>query len=210
MKRLLRYLAYAALAAALSLAVAAYVFYRSLLPAEPPARPTATLPPLVRGAVQLVLGRDGKAALARVHLDRLGDRGRPPDEGYQKHRLRVVALSAWLSLHWSADEIADAYAAQVSVGGDRIGLDSGAQALFAKSLPQLAPHEVALLMGLAWSPRELDPACHPERARAARDAFLTHMAAAHLVASDALPALQAMPVHVQERCLDASATEGGG
>ena len=209
MKRLLKYLAYTALAVTLLLAVGVYAVYRSLLPADLPARPTATLPPVVRGAVQLGLGRDAKAAMARLHLDRLEDRGRLPREGYQKRRLRVLALSAWLTLHWSAGEVADAYAAQVSIGGDRLGLASGAEALFGKALQQLAPHEVALLMGLAWSPQGLDPACHPERARSARDAFLTHMAAAHPVAADAVPAMQAMPVHVLERCLGPSTAEDG-
>jgi hypothetical protein len=208
-KRLLKYLAYTALSATLLLALGAYAAYRSLLPADLPAKSTTTFPPIVRGSVQLVLGGDANAALARLHFDRLGNRGRLPSEGYQKSRLRERALGTWLSLHWSADEVADAYAAQVSVGGDRFGLGSGAQALFAKSLPQLAPHEVALLMVLAYSPGELDPACHPERARAARDAFLTHMAAAHLVAADAVPALQAMPVHILEPC-PPSAAEGGG
>lgn len=205
MKRVLRYLAYTALAMTLLLTLGAYAVYRSLLPADLPARPTTTLPPLVRGAVQVALGGDDTAAMARLHLGRLQDRGNVPREHYMKGRWRAFALGVWLSLHWSASEVVDAYAAQVGVGGDRVGLDSGAQALFAKSLPQLAPHEVALLMGYAWSPRELDPACHPERARAARDAFLTHMAAAHLIAADAVPAMQAMPVRVLERCMEEAA-----
>jgi hypothetical protein len=203
-KRWLRYVAYAALAVTLLLATGAYAVYRSLLPADLPERPTPSVPPMVRGAVQVMLGPNAKATLARLHLGRLQDQGRLPQERLMKWRWRVLALEAWLSLHWSAEEVADAYAAQAWLGDDRIGLASGAQALFAKPLHQLAPHEVALLMGLAWSPQELDPACHPEQAREARDAFLTNMAAAHLIAAEAVPAMQAMPVQVLDRCLTSS------
>lgn len=210
MKQLLRYAAGAVLAVTLLVAAGAFAVYRSLLPADLPARPTTSVPPMVRGAVRLLLGPDGTATLARLHLDRVDERGGLPREHYQKRRLRVRALRAWLSLHWSADEIADAYAALVPVDGGRVGLAAGSQSLFGKPLHQLAPHEVALLMGLAWSPQELDPACHPEQAREARDAFLTNMAAAHLIAAEAVPAMQAMPVQVLDRCVAPGAPEAGG
>ena len=143
-------LAAAALAVTVLLAGGAYAFYRSLLPSDLPDRPTTTLPPMVGKAVRLLLGGDANRSLARLHLDRLQSEGKlPNDEGYQKWRLRIDAMKTWLDLHWSADDVIRAYAERVDVGGDRIGLASGAEALFAKSLPQLAPHEVALLMGVA-------------------------------------------------------------
>lgn len=45
MKRVLRYLAYTALAMTLLLTLGAYAVYRSLLPADLPARPTTTCRP---------------------------------------------------------------------------------------------------------------------------------------------------------------------
>jgi hypothetical protein len=209
-RRWLIYLAAAALAATVLLAGGAYAFYRSLLPSDLPARPTTTLPPMVRRAVNLSLGGDAKRAMARLHLDRLQAEGRLPiDEGYQKWRLRIDAMKTWLDVHWPADDVIHAYAERVDVGGDRIGLASGAEALFAKSLPQLAPHEVALLMGVAYAPSKLDPACHPVEARKARDAFLAHMADARIVAAEDLPSLQAMPVDVRLRCAEAAIGNAG-
>jgi hypothetical protein len=179
---------------------ALWAVYRSLLPADLPARPAPTLPPLVRGAVPLLLGPDARGAFARVHLDRLDDGGRLPRDGYQKRRFRVRALRQWLAIHFTDDEVAEAWAAAVPMGGDRVGLAAGARALFGKTLAQLAPHEVAVLMAAAYAPLEHDPACHPDETRAARDVFLSRMAAKGLFPPGSVAAQQAMPVRVVEPC----------
>ena len=200
MRRFLEYLGYAALAAVLLIAGGAYAFYRSLLPAELPARPTTRVPPLVRGALRLALGKDNKKEVARLHMDHLEERRVLPRETIMRWRMRVLALEGWLAIHFSADEVVDAYAERVPVGDDRVGLAAGAQALFGKPLHRLAPHEVAVLTGVASRTGGLDPACRPEEARERRDAFLHYMARARLVAADALAAQQAMPVRVLVPC----------
>jgi membrane carboxypeptidase/penicillin-binding protein PbpC len=183
----------------------AYAFYRSLLPSELPARPATRVPPLVRGALQLALGKESRRTVARLHMDRLQERRLLPHEALTRWRMRVLALDAWLRIHFSADEVVDAYAERVPVGDDRVGLAAESQALFGKPLHELAPHEVAVLAGVAWAPERLDPACRTEDAREARDAFLGHMVDARLLAGDALAAQRAMPVRVLVPCLEPTA-----
>lgn len=210
MKRLLRYVAYAALGVVLLVVGAAYAFYRSLLPPELPARPTTRVPPLVRGVVRVALGEDGRAVVARLHLFGLEERHVLPHETLTRWRMRVLALDTWLRIHFSADEVVDAYAERVPIGGGRVGLAAGAQALFGKPLHVLAPHEAAVLAGAAWAPERLDPACHPEDSRRARDAFLGHMADAGLVEPGALSAQRAMPVRVLVPCREPGTPLGDG
>ena len=196
LKPLLVRAAYGALTAVLLAACAGYAVYRSLLPAELPMRPVPTAPPLVRGAVRVLLGPTAREETARVYLDQRRELNR---EGYQKRRWRVAALARWLAIHWSDDEVAEAYATQVPMG-DRVGLAAGAQRLFARPLAQLPPDEVALLMVVARAPEQMQPACHPDAAGEARNALLSRMADAQLVPPGALAALQAKPVAVLEPC----------
>ena len=203
--RLFKLLAYAAAVAVALAALAAYLFYRSLLPRELPAKAPA-MPPMVRAAVLAMLGPHARAGVARFHLDRLEERGALPGAGYQKERLRVAALERWLR-RWSDDDVADAYAALVSSGDDHASLVAQNQALFGKPLEQLAAHEAALLMVKVQAPRHYDPACHPDAALEARNALLTRMAG---VGDEALAKAKAMPIDVLERCTQPMAERDAG
>ncbi|MFL5351813.1 transglycosylase domain-containing protein [Archangium sp.] len=104
-------------------------------------------------------------------------RSRPGPEARSPRNwhLRGLALSVWLSRHWSAEEVLTAYAEGVWFGRDLTGLDAAARRYFGKPPGQLVLHEAALLAGLPQSPERNDPFCHPERARQRRDVVLSRL-----------------------------------
>lgn len=105
---------------------------------------------------------------------------RAPRPGQEQPRmrewhLRGLALSVWLSRHWSAEELLTAYAEGAAFGRNLTGLDAAARRYFDKAPGQLALHEAALLAGLPQSPKRYDPFCHPERALQRRDVVLSRL-----------------------------------
>jgi penicillin-binding protein 1B len=89
---------------------------------------------------------------------------------------------------------------RVYLGDDRVGLADACRHYFNKPLPNLAPQELALLAALMRSPNALHPACHPERALAARNAMLERMEEAGLLDAEAVQAAMARPLHVVVGC----------
>lgn len=138
--------------------------------------------------------------LVRGHLGALTTDGElPPDSTIRRH-IREMALTTSLSLSWTREELTDAYGAVVWTGDNRYGLEAGAQYFFGQAVADLSPARLALLIALVRSPRRLDPACHPDRALEARNAFLGRMNAASLMSSSAVAASMSQPLGVSAHC----------
>ncbi|MFY0582830.1 transglycosylase domain-containing protein [Cystobacter fuscus] len=108
---------------------------------------------------------------------------RPGREGVRPlHRIfQELALTVWISRHWSAEELLTAYAEGAPFGRGLIGLDAAARRYFGTEPERLALHEAALLAGLPQSPSRYDPRYHPEAALRRRDFVLTRLLSAGLI-----------------------------
>ena len=91
-------------------------------------------------------------------------------------KLLEVPMAMLLELHYSKDEILEAYLNEVYLGqeGARAihGFGLAAQYYFAQPIQELKLHQVALLAGLVKGPSYYDPRRHPERAKKRRDLVL--------------------------------------
>ena len=91
-------------------------------------------------------------------------------------KLMEVPMAVLLDLHYSKDEILEAYLNEVYLGqeGSRAihGFGLAAQYYFAQPLQELQLHQTALLAGLVKGPSYYDPRRNPERAKQRRDLVL--------------------------------------
>jgi hypothetical protein len=108
---------------------------------------------------------------------------RPWREGERRlHRMfQEIALTIWISRHWSAEEVLTAYAQGASFGKHTLGLDAAARSYFGKPPEQLALHEAALLAGLPQSPSRYDPLRRPEAALKRREYVLRRLRTSGLI-----------------------------
>lgn len=121
---------------------------------------------------------------------------RPQREGEQ-HLDRIfqeLALTIWLSRHWTAEEVLTAYAEGAGFGKDIIGLDAAARRYFGKQPEQLALHEAALLAGLPPSPSRYDPFLRPEAALERREYVLGRLRASGLISEAQLEEAREQPL----------------
>lgn len=93
-----------------------------------------------------------------------------------KRKLKEICMALLLELHYSKDEIMEAYLNEVHLGqdGNRAvhGFGLGAQFYFNKPLSELQSHEVALLAGLIKGPSYYNPRRNPDRSKARRNLVL--------------------------------------
>jgi penicillin-binding protein 1B len=94
-------------------------------------------------------------------------------------KLMELPMAVLLELHYSKDEILEAYLNEVYLGqeGSRAihGMGLGAQYYFSQPIQELQLSQVALLAGLVKGPSYYDPRRHPERAKQRRDLVLRVM-----------------------------------
>jgi penicillin-binding protein 1A len=138
--------------------------------------------------------------LVRVHLGRLASSGVLPRKREITRHFRELALASWLSLWWTRDEMVDAYGAVVWMGGRRFGLEAGAQHFYGQHISELSPPRLGMLIAMVRSPGRFDPACHPERALDARNAFLARMSTASLLSASEVATAMAAPLGVTTAC----------
>lgn len=97
-------------------------------------------------------------------------------------KLREAALSVWVEIRYSKDEILEAYLNRVYLGQDGgraiHGFGRAAQFYFGKDVSSLTVPEAALLAGIIRAPNSHSPFRHPARARARRDQVLGFLHAA--------------------------------
>jgi Transglycosylase len=90
--------------------------------------------------------------------------------------LSQVATMARLTREWDADALLDTLATTSPFGRNKWrGVDQASQAFFGHAADQLSPAEATLLSVQIPDPADLDPWCHPDRAKSARDAVLAKM-----------------------------------
>ena len=92
-------------------------------------------------------------------------------------KMLEMPMAVLLELHYSKEEILEAYLNEVYLGqsGNRAihGFGLGAAYYFAQPLHELELHQLALLAGLVKGPSYYDPRRHPERAKQRRNLVLT-------------------------------------
>lgn len=91
-------------------------------------------------------------------------------------KLTEIPMAVLLDIHYSKDEILEAYLNEVYLGqaGSRAvhGFGLASQYYFAQPIQELKLHQVALLAGLVKGPSYYDPRKNPERATARRNLVL--------------------------------------
>ncbi len=91
-------------------------------------------------------------------------------------KLLEMPMAMLLELHYSKDEILEAYLNEVYLGQDGAraihGFGLGAHYFFAQPIEELKLHQVALLAGMVKGPSYYDPRRHPERAKQRRNLVL--------------------------------------
>ena len=91
-------------------------------------------------------------------------------------KLLEIPMAMLLELHYSKEDILEAYLNEVYLGqeGARAihGFGLAAQYYFAQPLAELKLHQLALLAGLVKGPSYFEPRRHPERAKGRRDLVL--------------------------------------
>lgn len=91
-------------------------------------------------------------------------------------KLLELPMAMLLELHYSKDEILEAYLNEVYLGQDGAraihGFGLGAHYFFAQPLHELKLHQLALMAGMVKGPSYYDPRRHPERATQRRNLVL--------------------------------------
>lgn len=91
-------------------------------------------------------------------------------------KLLELPMAVLLELHYSKDDILEAYLNEVYLGQDGAraihGFGLGATYFFGKPLQELKLHQVALMAGMVKGPSYYDPRRHPERALKRRNLVL--------------------------------------
>ncbi|HVT35826.1 MAG TPA: transglycosylase domain-containing protein, partial [Nevskiaceae bacterium] len=98
-----------------------------------------------------------------------------PDRSF-KRKLTEVCMALLLELHYSKDEILEAYMNEIQLGQDGgrsvNGFGLGAQFYFNKPVSELRSHEIALLVALAKGTSYYNPHRNPQRALERRNLVL--------------------------------------
>lgn len=112
-------------------------------------------------------------------------------------------MAVLLELHYSKEEILEAYLNEVFLGqdGQRAihGFGLAAQYFFNQPLAELQLDQVALLVGMVKGPTYYNPRRHPERALARRDLVLDLLAEQGVVSQEQADAAKKKPLGVTAR-----------
>lgn len=104
-----------------------------------------------------------------------------------RRKIKEAFMALLLELHYSKEEILQAYLNEVYLGqsGRRSinGIALASRFYFAKNVQQLDLSEVALLVGMVKGPSYYNPFRHPQRARERRDLVLGIMAELNIISS---------------------------
>jgi penicillin-binding protein 1B len=115
-------------------------------------------------------------------------------------KLMELPMAVLLDLHYSKDEILEAYLNEVYLGqeGSRAipGFGLAAQYYFGQPIQELQLHQVALLAGLVKGPSYYDPRRNPERAKERRNLVLSVLRDEGTISNDVYLSASAMPLGV--------------
>lgn len=117
-----------------------------------------------------------------------------------QRKLIEIPMALLLELHYTKDQILEAYLNEVYLGQDGAraihGMGLAARYWFGQPLDELAPHQLALLVGMLKGPSYYDPRRRPERALERRNTVLTVAHEQGLLGDRPLAALLARPLDV--------------
>ncbi len=112
-------------------------------------------------------------------------------------------MAVLLELHYSKEEILQAYLNEVFLGqdGQRAvhGFGLASQYFFSQPMAELKLHQVALLVGMVKGPTYYNPRRNPERALERRNLVLDLLAAQNVVTVEQAEAAKQMPLGVTKR-----------
>ncbi|MFV8571849.1 penicillin-binding protein 1B [Marinobacter sp. SBS5] len=112
-------------------------------------------------------------------------------------------MSILLELHYEKDDILETYLNEVYLGQAGVrsihGFGLASQFYFGERLKDLAPHQMALLVGMVKGPSYYNPRRHPKRATARRNLVLDEMAEAGLLTEQEANAAKAKPLGVSAK-----------
>ncbi len=112
-------------------------------------------------------------------------------------------MSLLLEMHYSKQEILEAYLNEVFIGqdGQRAvhGFGLASQFFFSQPLSELKLHQVALLVGMVKGPSYYNPRRYPDRALERRNLVLDLLAQQGVVTTEQAEAAKKMPLGVTKR-----------
>jgi len=120
-----------------------------------------------------------------------------------RRKFTEMIMALLLEMHYSKDEILEAYANEIYLGqdGNRAvhGFGLASHFYFDKPLPQLTLPQSALLVGLVKGPSYYDPRHHPDRALARRNLVLQEMLQQQYITQAQYVAARAAPLGVTDK-----------
>lgn len=120
-----------------------------------------------------------------------------------KRKFDEIIMALSLDLHYSKDEILEAYLNEIYLGQDGPraihGVGLASYFYFHKPVGELELHEAALLVALVRGPSHYDPRRQPERARERRDLVLDIAAEQGVIAPSVAERARARPLGVVAR-----------
>ena len=113
-------------------------------------------------------------------------------------KINELLMSVLVEFHYSKEEILETYLNEVFLGqsGDRAihGFGMGSWHYFRQPLDELAPDQIALLVGMLQGPPLYNPWSRVERATERRNLVLQLMSAADIIPMESLASLQVKPL----------------
>ncbi len=120
-----------------------------------------------------------------------------------RRKLNEALMALILEYHYTKEEILEAYLNEIYLGQDGKraihGFAMASRFYFQRNLDELAPDQIALLVGLAKGASFYNPRKHPERAGARRNRILISMSRAGLLNTEDAVSLQKKPLGVSKR-----------
>ncbi|WP_263264423.1 penicillin-binding protein 1B [Pseudomonas sp. RIT-PI-S] len=118
-------------------------------------------------------------------------------------KLTEAMMAMLLEVHYSKQEILEAYLNEVFIGqdGQRAvhGFGLASQFFFSQPLSELKLHQVALLVGMVKGPSYYNPRRYPDRALERRNLVLDLLQEQGVASADAVAAAKKMPLGVTQR-----------
>jgi penicillin-binding protein 1B len=118
-------------------------------------------------------------------------------------KLTEAMMAVLLEIHYSKQEILEAYLNEVFIGqdGQRAvhGFGLASQFFFSQPLSELRLHQVALLVGMVKGPSSYNPRRNPERALERRNLVLDLLQEQGVASPEAVAAAKKMPLGVTQR-----------
>ncbi len=120
-----------------------------------------------------------------------------------QRKVNEALMSLLLEYHYQKDEILEAYLNEIYLGQDGgraiHGFAKASRFYFQRNIDELAPEQIALLVGIAKGASFYNPRKHPDRAKLRRDMILGKMAQAGLVPLEEIDILKEKSLGVSKR-----------